>query len=382
MDPNHIAVALFWVSCGVLFYTFAGYPAGVFVLGRVWRREPARGSQGAPAQPAQLSVVVVARNEEARIAARLRNLLASDYPAECLEIIVVSDGSTDGTESAARALGDSRIRLIVQSARQGKASGLNTALAAARGDIIVFADARQQFATDALRQLASNFSDPAVGAVSGDYATETAASNIGGGVDAYWRLEKLIRRSESLIDSSIGCTGAIYAIRRRLFQPLPADTVLDDVVIPMCVAGQGSRVVFDPAARCFDPQANDPGRDTLRKQRTLAGNFQMLCRYPAWLLPWRNRLWWQLISHKYLRLAAPALLPAMLAGNVLLVGAPFYDAMLAGQIAFYTAALAGFLLPSVKARVLTWPAGFCFLNLMTVRGFFSYVSGRYRGGQW
>ena len=322
----------------------------------------------------QVCVVVVAYNEEARITARLENLLASDYPPEKLRVLLVSDGSTDATPTRAAAVDAARVTVLTQPVRAGKAAGLNSALAQATGEVVVFADARQRFAPDAIARLAAHFADPRIGAVSGALEIDAARSAAGTGVDAYWRFEKILRAAESRFDSCIGCTGAIYAIRRALFTPLPADTVLDDVVIPMRLAVAGYRVIHDPAARAFDPQPLELGAEKVRKRRTLAGNFQMLFRHPGWLLPWRNRLWWQLLSHKYLRLTAPLFLGVLLAASTALAAHPIYCAALALQIVFYFAAALGLAFPTLRGKVFTLPSGFVFLNLTVIRAFVHYLT--------
>jgi hypothetical protein len=216
--------------------------------------------------------------------------------------------------------------------------------------------------------------------VSGALMIETAATAVGGGVDAYWRLEKFVRSAESKLDSSIGCTGAVYAIRRKLFQSIPADTILDDVVIPMQIALQNYRILFEPLAVSFDPQSLEPEREKVRKQRTLAGNFQMLFRYLNWLLPSRNRLWWQLISHKYLRLAAPLCLVLALIANARLLESSFFRLLFYGQCFFYSLAIFGLIFSRSKIFIFSIPAGFVFLNWMTVRGFFYFLKGKNQAG--
>ncbi|MDW8309678.1 MAG: glycosyltransferase family 2 protein, partial [Verrucomicrobiales bacterium] len=304
---------------------------------------------------------------------RIANLLASRYPPERLEVILVSDGSTDQTAELARAFGDTRLRVLERPVRTGKAECLNAGVAAARGEIVVFADARQQFDPDTLARLVAPFRDARVGAVSGQLLVAHPATAAGGGVDAYWRLERRLREAEARWDSCIGCTGAVYAIRRALYHPLPPDTVLDDVIVPMRIAAAGYRVVFEPDAIARDPQPLEPEHERWRKRRTLAGNFQMLFRHPTWVLPWGHRLWWQLISHKYLRLAAPWLLIALLVANIALSHRPFYRALLLGQCAFYALALVGLAFPKLKFFPVSAPAGFVFLNAMAVNALFHYL---------
>ncbi|MCX8155896.1 MAG: glycosyltransferase family 2 protein [Verrucomicrobiae bacterium] len=326
-----------------------------------------------------MDIILVAHNEAQRIEARVKNLLASTYPPEKLRLIVVTDGCTDATAHLARVAGGHRVKVLEQFPRQGKAAGLNAGVAAATAEVIVFADARQQFAPDAIACLVRHLMQPGVGAVSGNYSLHPPADNVGSGVDVYWRLEKFLRQAESRWDSTIGCTGAIYAIRRELFVPLPSDTILDDVVIPMQIVQRGWRVAFAPDAHAWESTPLLVGREFQRKRRTLAGNFQMLFRYPQWLLPWRNRLWWALLCHKYLRLWAPLGLLVLLMVNLRLAGAsPLYSVGLYLQAAFYLGAFLGLLWPQRKNRLLMLPAGFVFLNAATVAGFWYYLR---HGGQ-
>ena len=366
LNPLYALLA-FWISGGALAYTFFGYGLLMQLLarGRTIERD-------ASATPRDVCVVIVAHNEETRIAARIENLLASDYPPSKLRLLLVSDGSTDETVARAQTLAPERVTIVSQFTRAGKSAGLNTALAHTTSEIVVFTDARQRFAPDAITRLAAHFAHPWIGAVSGALEIDASSSATGAGVDAYWRYEKRLRAAESRFDSCIGCTGAIYAIRRTLFAPIPPDTLLDDVVIPMQIAARGARVIHDSSAHAFDPQTLDPSSEQRRKKRTIAGNFQMLFRHPEWLLPWRHRLWWQLLSHKYLRLAAPLFLLTALAANITLATHPFYRATLAVQILFYTAAVFGFLPGFRRLRILALPAGFVFLNVMTLRGFLYY----------
>jgi cellulose synthase/poly-beta-1,6-N-acetylglucosamine synthase-like glycosyltransferase len=365
------AQLIFWLGATALAFIFVGYGALMSLLARLFPRAE-KITVGAPLP--HVCAVVIAHNEEQRIVARIENLLASEYPAEKLRVLVVSDGSTDATVARTQALANPRVSLLAHGERRGKAAGLNTALAQCTSEIVAFADARQRFAPDAIARLAAHFADPQIGAASGTLEIDASGSAAGSGVDAYWRYEKSVRRAESRFDSCIGCTGAIYAIRRALFTPIPADTVLDDVVIPMRISVGGHRVTHDPAALAFDPQPLEPAAERIRKRRTLAGNFQMLFRHPGWLLPWRNRLWWQLISHKYLRLLAPICLIAVLCASILLSRHPFYRAALFAQCALYATALIGLAFPGLRMKIFALPAAFLFLNATVVRGFWHYLT--------
>jgi len=362
---------IFWLSVLFIGYVYAGYPLllavwtkTATVLGRAARPRAERRIQPVnrrhpqvagvlPASALRLSdrreypgvsIIIAARNEAARLPARIANLLASDYPVNRLQIIVASDGSTDATPDAIKAFG-SAVELVTVP-RSGKAAALNAAVAHARFPILVFADARQRFADDAIRRLVSHFGDPQVGAVSGelvlDCETSSSPSSVGEGVGAYWKYEKWLRRGEAVVGSTLGVTGAIYAMRRWLWQPLPAETLLDDVLGPMRVVLRGYRVTFDSLARAFDETAKTASAEMRRKVRTLAGNFQLLAQEPRLLVPGVNPVWLQFVSHKVARLLVPYALIAVLASSaVLAAGSWFYAAAFAAQAAFYALAAYG-----------------------------------------
>jgi len=362
---------LFWVSAAVIAYVYVGYP----ILLDAWARVAARRQRSCPrVNPNHVegvSIVIAARNEAARLPDRIRNLLALDYPPHCRQIIVSSDGSADNTAEALACFGDEVE--FVETPPLGKAGALNAGVARARFDILVFADARQTFAAGALRALTQPFSDPNVGGVTGELVLGCEAggrrsgfdrrhspsdsgpgdrrvgvdrrshlqSVVAEGVGLYWRYEKALRRRESIVGSTLGATGAIYALRRSLWQPLPDGTLLDDVLAPMRAVLARRRVIFEPLARAFDATPADSAREAQRKVRTLAGNFQILWLEPRLLIPFVNPVWLQYISHKVGRLAVPYALLALMAGSVALAGRePLYTAALSAQCAFYL--LAGY----------------------------------------
>lgn len=370
---------VFWISLGGVAYTFLGYTILIVALARCFPRPTIKGEVK---ELPLVSVVLVAFNERDRIRARLENLLAADYPRAKLEIVVVTDGSTDGTPALVKEFSDRNVLLLEQAERGGKAACLNVGVPAAKGEIVVLCDARQRFDSRTIPNLVANFADERVGAVSGELFIESSGSSVGGGVDIYWKLEKIVRESEARLSSVIGATGAVYAIRRELFRPIPVDTLLDDVLIPLRIATEGHRVGFDPSATAYDPQTTDPVKEQRRKRRTLAGNFQLMFRYPGLMMPWRTGLWWQLISHKYSRVCAAWLLPLMFVSNALLSSKPFYEWIFYGHCGFYLLAAMGSLFKGIKTKLLSIPSGFVFLNLMSVLGLWDYIRGTYRQGRW
>ena len=334
---------LFWISIAVIAYVYVVYPLLLTACSRLTQRHPRRPSVAEITNWPAISIVIAARNEASRLPTRIRNLQEIAYPGR-REIIIVSDGSTDDTADVVRGLGDA-VQLVEVPAG-GKPLALNAGVARASGDILVFADARQRFNDTALVELVANFSDPEVGGATGelviDAELEPTASTVGDGVGLYWKYEKWLRRHESCVWSTLGATGAIYALRRHLWAPLPAETLLDDVLAPMRAVLAGWRIVFEEHAKAFDRAALDAAAETRRKIRTLAGNYQVLVQEPRLLVPFLNPVWFHYMSHKVGRLLVPwALAAAFFASSVLAVESWFFALALAAQGMFYGLALVG-----------------------------------------
>jgi cellulose synthase/poly-beta-1,6-N-acetylglucosamine synthase-like glycosyltransferase len=373
---------IFWLSVACVLYTYLGYPVALALAAQLRRARPID-RHTAPAAP--VSVVLAARNEELRISARIRELvhLVAAQPHGG-ELIVVSDGSTDRTALEAHAAASEAVaaterkvavRVLVNEPNLGKAMALNQAYAEAKHPLLVFADVRQTWADDAIDLLVAPFADPSIGAVSGDLVVESAPGVLAG-VGVYWRFEKWLRRTESRFDSMLSVSGCISAARRELFPTLPAGTILDDLYWPMAVAMNGHRVVHEERARAFDRLPDQVRDEFRRKVRTLAGNFQFMARMPTVLLPWRNRLWWQFVSHRAMRLAVPW---ALLALAITAVATPGLVYRLAFwiQVIFYLTGLVGWL-PAVAARsrLVSGIATFLVLNAAAWIAFWVWISGR------
>ena len=328
---------VFWLSAAVISYAYVGYLIWLWLRAQ-WRPCPA---QRGFCQKL-VSVVMVVRNEEAVLARKVSNLLALDYPGNDFQVVVVSDGSTDSTESILREFArNPHVHVLLNQLPGGKAAGLNAGMTAAQGDIVVFTDARQEIETEAIRLLVENFADPEVGAVSGELMLgDPASGETGRGMGLYWQIEKRVRELEAATGSVVGATGAIYAVRRDLVVEVPPDTILDDVFIPMHVARQGFRVLFDERARAWDRPDLGTQREFRRKVRTLTGNYQLVQLAP-WLLRKENPLRFEFISHKLLRLVVPFALLAALVAAALAPGS-FYRVAFWAQIGIYALGLLGF----------------------------------------
>jgi cellulose synthase/poly-beta-1,6-N-acetylglucosamine synthase-like glycosyltransferase len=373
---------LFWLPAACVLYTYVGYP---LLLAMAARLRPGPRVGGHSTVDVPVSVVVAAHNEERRIRERileLVKLLAARSAGG--EVIVVSDGSIDGTvaeaataqrEAEMTTRGRIPVRISVQGPKLGKAMALNQAHGVASHPVLVFADVRQTWAPDAINRLLGAFDDPSVGAVSGDLVVESAPG-VMAGVGLYWRFEKWLRRTESRFDSMVSVTGCIAAVRRELFPILPAGTILDDVYWPLSVAMRGYRVVHEEQARAFDRLPEKACDEFRRKVRTLAGNYQLMALRPAVLLPWRNRLWWQFVSHRVMRLVVPWALVSVFGMSAVLVG-PVYRCAFWGQVAFLTLGVAGAQETIARRfRVASTVFSFLVLNAAAWFAFWVWVSGR------
>jgi len=361
---------VFWICAALTAYTYFGYALWLWLQVCARRRLIVQRDIVPSA-----SVILAARNEEANLAAKLKNLQLLDYPQDRLQIVVVSDGSTDRTAEIVREQGSAIIPVILDRPC-GKAFALNEAVRRASGEILFFQDARQRVEPGALRALVRCFADETVGAVSGELLLEAVEGETSSdALGIYWKIEKMVRKLESASGSAVGATGAIYAIRRELYTEIPSGTILDDVFVPMHVARAGKRVVFQPEAIARDRIFVQKGKEFSRKVRTLTGNYQLL-RIAPWLLSLRNPLLFRFISHKLLRLIAPVLLILMLVASAV-SRAPEMRILLALQVVFYgLAALGMFRGPATRFRLVTIAHTFVILNLAAVVAFFNFVARR------
>lgn len=354
----------FWLCLGLVLYIYVGYPAAVFLLARFIGREVRK----ADIEP-EVTVLIAAFNEEQEIERTVLNKLSQDYPPDRLELIVISDGSTDRTDEMVEDLAKhhpGRVRFLRQEPRQGKTQALNKAVPHATGAILVFSDANSIYAPDAIRRLVRGFADPSVGYVTGQMIyTNPDGSGIGEGSGAYMRYENLLRVLENRLSSVVGVDGGIDAVRRELYVPMRPDQ-LPDFVLPLNVVEQGKRVIYEPDAKLYEPAlsvATDEFRMRVRVSlRALWALYDKL----NLLDPFHDPLFaWQLLSHKVLRYGAFVPLAGLLVCNALAVGEhPFYLGFLVLQLSAYGLAALGHWLgrmPAVASKVLA-PYYFVILN--------------------
>ena len=376
-------IIIFWLSLIFIFFVYLGYPILIWIQKEVF---PKPVMKEKPLEWPSVSVILICFNEYENIVQRIENLLSLDYPDDKLEIVVTSDGSTDGTEQLVKKKIDEKWSIVRPSVKfkvihyfrnRGKAFALNKSVEEATGQVLIFADARQSFEAGVVKELVANFTDPNVGCVSGELVFyQDSESEIRAEMGAYWKYEKWIRKNESISGSVIGATGAIYAVRRELFCFLPEGTLLDDVMIPMKVILQGYRTVFDSSAVAYDIVSKDSRQEWRRKVRTLAGNWQILSLCPEFILPWRNPLWWRFLFHKTFRVLVPLPLLASFVTSLSLDN-PFFVVAAFLQLGLYFFALLGSVISFMRRYLLIRLCYFfVMLNLAAAVGFFYWISGQ------
>ncbi|MCI0395010.1 MAG: glycosyltransferase family 2 protein [Chloroflexi bacterium] len=371
-----MAFWLFWTAIATLLYTYLLFPLLVFLRGWLFPR-PAR---LAPLTP-QVSVIIAAHNEAPAIGAKVENMLALDYPPAQLEIIVASDGSDDGTNEIVQRYTADRVKLLALP-RVGKATALNVAVAVATGDILVFSDANSMYAADSLQHLVAPFADPQVGGVAGNqrYLSDRGGGAAGGGEKSYWQIDRLLKTYESLGGNTISATGAIYAIRRALFRPIPAG-VTDDFANSTGVIAQGYRLIFAPQAVAFELVAGSGRREYSRKVRVITRGLRAVSLRRELLNPFRFGFYsLQLFSHKVLRrLAVFPLLALLVSAPRLWSRGLLYRLATLGQAGFYGLAFLGWLLRRTdhgRQKLLALPYYFVLVNAACLQAVSNIVRGR------
>jgi len=368
---------VFWLSLVGILYTYIGYPVLIWLLARLFPRPWI----SSPIHPS-VSIVLAVHNGASLLPAKIAHLLNLDYP-NIPEIILVSDGSNDGTNELLARQTDPRIRTIILEEHAGKAVAVNAGVACASSDVILFVDIRPEIAPGSIQELVGNFADPKVGCVAGELVLrqsdhDAATAAIGG---HYWRYEQWLRSCECLFDSPVGVYGGFYAVRRELVVPQPPGTILDDMFQPLSIIRQGYRSVLDSRALVYDTWPKQLEGEFNRKVRTLAGNFQLFQLAP-WSLTPENRVLFQFLSHKVMRLVVPYLLITLLGSSIALATSSLPFAFIAWtQILGWIIATVG-----LKYRVpgLQWVASLgsalLVLNAAAVVGLYRFVM--HRGPLW
>lgn len=365
-------IFLYFFLILLIVYVYAGYPLFV-LLGAMVRSQPVRKGLFEPT----VTIIIPAYNEEHHIGKTVANKLALDYPADKLDILVVSDGSTDHTDSIVKAYEDSGVKLLRQEPRAGKTAGLNAAIKQAKGEIVFFSDANSLHHPQALKALVANFSDPLVGYVTGKMLyTNPDGSVIGDGCSAYMKYENKLRLWETRIGSVVGVDGGVDAVRRELYVAMREDQ-LPDFVLPLNVIDQGYRVIYEPEALLYEDALNDAADEYRMRVRVSLRALWALWDMRHLFLPGKNLVYsWQLWSHKILRyLCFVFLLGAYLTNAALVARGPFFVATFVGQSIFYCCALASPLLErwGKGNRLCYWAYYFCIINIAAGHAFMNFL---------
>jgi cellulose synthase/poly-beta-1,6-N-acetylglucosamine synthase-like glycosyltransferase len=373
-DSWNVATILVWGGLALLFYAYAGYPLLLLLIGLI-RRQP----QAKLGYLPTISILIAAYNEEASIEKKVRQTLELDYPADKLEIIVLSDGSTDRTDEIVRAITDPRVRLFRAPQRKGKTNVQNLGVEIARGEILIFSDATTVYDPMALQYLACNFADPHVGAVSGrfHYFDQKGKSPTGVGTVAFWSYETQIKLMQSRISTISGCSGCIYAVRRSAYTPLRPE-VISDLVQPLWAIQKGYRVVFEDRALGREETTRSSGEEFSMRVRVVTRGMRGILSVPALLNPFQyGWVSFQLISHKVLRWLVPVFMLMVLAGSGALWHQPFYRALFALQCAFYAFVLLTLVVPLHRIwKPLGIPLYFCTINAAAICSVLEVARGR------
>ncbi len=369
-----ITAIVFWVCVGTVAFTYALYPLSIWSLSRLFGSCRTGQFEAGTVLP-KVTLLISAHNEEKCIAARVCNALASDYPRDKLEIVIASDGSDDRTNDIVRTFAPQGVRLIAYPERRGKAAVLNSAIGEIGGEIVVFSDANTNYEPDAIRHLVRWFIDPEIGAVCGKLLlTDPVTGRNADGI--YWRYESFLKQCEGSLGGLLGANGAIYAMRRELFCPVPAHTITDDFVIPLLAKlRHGFRIVFDATAVAHEETASDIGGEFRRRVRIGTGDYQSLTTLWPLLDPRHGWTSFTFLCHKLLRWLSPFMLVGMFVANLFLLTRPLYAGLFAAQLVFYAVALVGFRLTGNHGTVklLRATSLFCSVNAALLVGFWRWL---------
>ncbi len=366
------------VAFGVLVWTWVLYPAVIWLLSQLVR--PPR--RDVDAELPSVTAILATRDDAATIAARVDDFFRADYPIDRLQVVVgVDSTSVQPLDEIRAACGQRNVEVCAARSAGGKAAGLNAAVRAAQGDVLVFSDVQQRFAPDAIRVLVTRLqADPRLSAVGGALQLPGDRADASGRspVEWYWFLERLLRAAEARLHSTVGLSGSIYALWRRDWVEMPDQLILDDVWLPMRLVLDNRRVGYELDAKAWDARSTTAAQEKLRKVRTLTGNFQLMAWLPASLVPVRNPIWLQFISHKVLRLFTPWLLLALGLGVVAVAWQRASAVGLQVFLAVLTAAgMAVLVTPQVRAfaaRAAVWGWS---LQMAVVQATINGVRGRW-----
>jgi cellulose synthase/poly-beta-1,6-N-acetylglucosamine synthase-like glycosyltransferase len=373
---------IFWISCFLVFYNYAGYVIIVKILNKL--KKP-------PAPPAEkddffptVSFIVAAYNEEDCITQKILNSLEQDYPKDQVEFVFITDGSTDGTAGLVSSYPS--VRALHLPERKGKSAAINRAVRSARNGILIFSDANTILNKDAIRNITRHYQNPSVGGVAGEkkvLSTPAGGHEVGDSEGLYWKYESYLKKMDSEFYSVVGAAGELFSCRTELYDAIPDNVILDDFICSMRVTQKGYRVIYEPEACAMELPSFSIGDEQKRKIRIAAGGFQSIGMLIPLLAFWKYpRLSFLYISHRVLRwtLSPLSMILAFITAGILSFGtdSPLFRILFIAQLAFYGTACAASLFPTLKERskLAKLSYYFAFMNFSVVLGFFRFLRGR------
>jgi cellulose synthase/poly-beta-1,6-N-acetylglucosamine synthase-like glycosyltransferase len=374
ISMSDMARVVFWLAALLLFYVYAGYPLLLALICLFVRRQ-----RSEPGYSPSISVLIAAYNEEEAIERKIRQTLALEYPADKIEVLVLSDCSTDRTDEIVKTFPDSRVRLVRMAERKGKTHAQNQGVKQAKGEVVIFSDATAIYHSNALLYLACNYQDATVGAVSGryQYFDPGDQSPTGLGSVAFWNYENLIKKLQSRIKTIAGCCGCIYSVRKAAYTELPAD-IISDLVQPLQAIKKGYRVLFEDRALAYEETTQSTSEEFSMRVRVVTRAMRGLLSVSDLLKPWK--FFWpafQLWSHKIMRWIVPLFLIVLFAANIFLFDLLTFRLLFAVQLCFYGVAILNMLLPLHRQwKPLGIPLFFCTLNAAALVSMMEICRGR------
>lgn len=368
------AQIIFWITAAALFYTYIGYPLFVYLVSRAFPKS-IRKQEFEP----KVTILITAYNEERAIRSKLENTLQVEYPAEKLEILVASDGSTDGTDEIVKEFAKYGVKLFHQAGRKGKTFTQNKAVEKSSGEIILFSDATTNYQTNVLREILPNFGDEKIGCVAGKLIyVDKSDSDVGKGAKSYWNYETFIKEAESKACSLIGASGCLYAVRKSAYQPMYAEAC-SDFLICTVLYRQGLRSIYEPNAICVEETNQKTDKEMKMRVRVISQTFTDLWRNRGMMNPFNSGFYAiELISHKLFRYSVPLFLVLLLASSSVLA---FYSSLflvcVGLQIIFYAMAFLAWILEKsgIRLGIFIVPLYFVLTNIASLVGFYKFLRG-------
>lgn len=364
----------FWFSLFLLIFSYFCYPL-ILILLVYFKKKPYKKANIEPS----VTLLIPVHNEENVIQEKIENALSLDYPKDKFEVLLILDECTDRTKEIAERYVNRGLKIVEQKPRRGKMAALNLAIPQAKGEMLVFTDANSIYKKDAIKMLVRNFADERIGCVCGklQYVNK---SLVGEGEDLYWRYEGFLKIKESQLCSLFVVNGSIYAIRKKLYEPVE-ESLADDFVTPMKIAKKGYGLVYEPEAITLEKTVKSTREGLNQKVRIISQGVKASFAMGTTILSSGPLRIFQFLFHKFIRWLAPLFLILIFISSLLLLDNLFYRIIFFCQALFYLFALIGYLLQEkrIKTKIFSVPFYFCFVNFASLIALIKFLTGRIKG---